>query len=159
MRKDTTFTGFKNIEGTSVLRVAEKLWSLSASLTIREALQRMYEDVNVLSKALPPLRPFDTSDVALNKVSSEVKLGRIAVPFLKIPYPNLKCTLLSLRGKSTPGTYRLQHNLSHPYDHTAVNFGIPDKSKTVNFASLNDAIIILRSRPRFHGEGKYQGCV
>lgn len=34
--------------------------------------------------------------VALEKVGTEVKLGRISGPFLKIPYPNLKCTPFSL---------------------------------------------------------------
>ena len=85
--------------------------------------------------------------VVLEKVNSEIKLGRIAGPFFRIPFPQLKCTPLSLREKSTPGSYRLLHNLSYPYDHTAVNFGIPEESKSVRYASLNDAIKVLQTRP------------
>ena len=74
------------------------------------------------------------------KLSQEISLGRIAGPFEHPPYPNFKCSPLSLREKSVPGTYRLLHNLSYPYDSTSVNGGIPQQYKTVRYATVQTAI-------------------
>ena len=79
-------------------------------------------------------------DAAAEKVSSEVSLGRIAGPFLDIPLSNFKCSPLSLREKSTPGKYRLLHNLSYPYDEQSVNFNIPMEASHLGYASVGDAI-------------------
>ena len=82
-------------------------------------------------------------DAALSKVKSEVELGRIAGPFPEIPLPNFKCSPLSLKEKSTPGKYRLLHNLSYPYDEQAVNFGIPSEASHLGYASVGDAITLI----------------
>ena len=59
--------------------------------------------------------------IALAKVNKEIDLGRIEGPFEDAPFKHFKCSPLALREKSTPGQYRLLHNLSLPYDDSAVN--------------------------------------
>ena len=81
--------------------------------------------------------------VARSKILSEVSLGRIAGPFSSPPLPNFICSPLSLREKSTPGSYRLLHNLSFPYDARAVNHNIPQDFSSLQYASVYDAIKIL----------------
>lgn len=83
--------------------------------------------------------------VALDKISGEINLGRIAGPFLSPPFDHFKCSPLALREKSTPGKYRLLHNLSFPYDLSSVNLNIPDSAAHVSYASLNDAFDIINS--------------
>ena len=77
----------------------------------------------------------------------EVNAGRIAGPFKDPPFNNFKISPLSLREKSTPGKYRLLHNLSYPYDQNSVNLGIPQKYKSVKYATVLDAVSIMNSMP------------
>ena len=74
------------------------------------------------------------------KIQKELALGRIAGPFDHPPLPNFKTSPLALREKSTPGTYRLLHNLSYPYDLSSVNFNIPKTHSTVQYQNINHAI-------------------
>ena len=60
-------------------------------------------------------------EVALEKIHGELDLDRIAGPFPYPPFDNFKCSPLALREKSTPGKFRLLHNLSYPYDLSSVN--------------------------------------
>ena len=83
-------------------------------------------------------------DTALAKVNKEVSLNRIAGPFKDVPFPHFKCSPLALREKSTPGQYRLLHNLSHPHDDTAVNANIPRELTKVTYATVEDATEIIR---------------
>ena len=69
--------------------------------------------------------------VGMEKINEEIQLGRIKGPFKEKPFDKFKISPLALREKSTPGTYRLLHNLSHPYDLRAVNVGIPQRFKSV----------------------------
>ena len=80
---------------------------------------------------------------ALKKVSAERALGRLAGPFKDKPFSPFKCSPLSLRPKSTPGKFRLLHDLSFPYDAHSVNAGIGDEDAKVQYASVKDAIEIL----------------
>ena len=82
-------------------------------------------------------------EAAIQKVMGEVELGRIAGPFADIPFPDFKCSPLSLREKSTPGKYRLLHNLSYPYDERAVNLNIPPEASHLQYASVLDAIALI----------------
>ena len=77
------------------------------------------------------------------KVFSEIKLGRVAGPFSYPPLKDFKCSPLSLREKSTPGKFRLLHNLSYPYNESAVNFNIPDEAAKLKYSSIIDVIDIL----------------
>ncbi len=78
------------------------------------------------------------------KLEEELTAGRIRGPFDKPPLPHFKCSPLSVREKSTPGTYRLLHNLSAPYDERAVNYNIPHEHTTVHYARLRDAIELIQ---------------
>lgn len=86
-------------------------------------------------------------DKVMEKVTSELDLGRIAGPFDSPPFDPFICTPLALREKSSKGKYRLLHNLSYPYDHTAVNLNIPDSAASVSYESLDRAFELLLPRP------------
>lgn len=79
------------------------------------------------------------------KVASEVEAGRIAGPFDAPPLLNLKCSPLALREKSTPGKFRLLHNLSYPHDSSSVNANIPRAVAKTEYATLDEAVFILNS--------------
>ena len=85
---------------------------------------------------------------AFNKVKSEVALDRIAGPFPSPPLKNFKCSPLALREKSTPGSYRLLHNLSFPYNSDSVNGNIPEENSKLQYASISDAIGIINNYGR-----------
>ncbi len=78
-----------------------------------------------------PLTLHNAASATLNpeavakKIRSELEAGRIAGPFTEVPFKIFKSSALSLREKSTPGQFRLLHNLSYPYDGKSVNFNIP----------------------------------
>ncbi len=50
---------------------------------------------------------------------------------------NSKCSPLSIREKSTPGQYRLLHNLLYPYDDKSVDHNISDKNSSVKYSTLH----------------------
>ena len=81
---------------------------------------------------------------ARDKVRAELKQGRIAGPFSSPPFPVFKVAPLALREKATPGKFRLLHDLSHPYDDRSTNAGIPDGAAKVSYASIKDAIDIVK---------------
>ena len=82
------------------------------------------------------------------KLEVEINLGRIAGPFKNAPFKNFKASPLSIREKSTPGSFRLLHNLSYPYDITSVNGGIPQTYKTVKYATIQSAVKVINSLGR-----------
>ena len=84
-------------------------------------------------------------EVALEKIHGELDLDRIAGPFPYPPFVNFKCSPLALREKSTPGKFRLLHNLSYPYDLSSVNLNIPDAAANVSYASVTDALDVINS--------------
>ena len=75
-----------------------------------------------------------------HKLQQEINSDRIAGPFKEPPFLNFKCSPLSLREKSEPGTFRLLHNLSYPYDSSSVNGGIPQEHKTVHYSTVQTAV-------------------
>ena len=84
------------------------------------------------------------SQIVKQKLQTELALGRIAGPFSKPPFPNFKSSPLALREKSTPGKYRLLHNLSYPYDSSSVNHNIPRTQSSVQYQNIQDAISLLQ---------------
>ena len=85
--------------------------------------------------------------IVLQKLQTELQLGRIAGPFKEPPFPSFHVSPLSLREKKQKGQYRLIHNLSYPYDHQSVNNNIPDIHKTVHYSTVGDAIRTLLKLP------------
>ena len=74
---------------------------------------------------------------------SEVARGRIAGPFKAPPLENFKCSPLALREKTTPGKYRLLHDLSFPHNGESVNANIPEEHSKLKYASIRDAIAVI----------------
>ena len=83
---------------------------------------------------------------AAAKINEEITLGRIAGPFSYLPFKYFKSCPLALRMKST-GKWRLLHNLSFPYNADSVNFCIDDNFKKVNYATINDAVNLVKIMP------------
>lgn len=97
-----------------------------------------------------PLMSTNSSSILKNlsivkqKISDELNLSRIAGPFNAPPFENFKVSPLSLREKSTPGKYRIIHNLSYPYNENSVNFHIPEKFSKVTYEHLSDALNLIQ---------------
>ena len=86
---------------------------------------------------------FENFAATKDLIETDVALGRIAGPFVSPPFDPFKVSPLTLREKSTPGKYRLIHNLSAPYDGTSVNDNIDDTCKTVKYESIGNIIALL----------------
>ncbi|XP_077783928.1 uncharacterized protein LOC144327573 [Podarcis muralis] len=81
--------------------------------------------------------------VARKKIAKEVALQRMAGPFDTPPFHNLHVSPLGIVPKKAPGEFRLIHNLSHPAG-TSVNDAIPPELCSVKYASLDQAIKMIR---------------
>ncbi len=46
----------------------------------------------------------------------------------------------SNKGETTPGKFRLLHNLSYPYDKKSVNFNMPKEEATAQYPKVSDAV-------------------
>ena len=95
---------------------------------------------NLLSATQNPVAVSD-------KLSKELSLGRIAGPFLERPFPSLRISPLGLIPKKTPGEFRLIHHLSFPYG-DSINSCIPNDASTVKYASIDDAVRLIRRTGR-----------
>ncbi|XP_077790847.1 uncharacterized protein LOC144328967 [Podarcis muralis] len=82
--------------------------------------------------------------VARKKIAKEVAMRRMAGPFVTPPFQNLHVSPLGIVPKKAPGEFRLIHNLSHPMG-TSVNDVIPPELCSVKYASLDQAIKLIRS--------------
>ena len=83
-------------------------------------------------------------DEVQRQLNHEIELERIAGPYDDPPFPNFKCSPLAIREKSTPGKFRLLHNLSYPYDARSVNFNISKENSTVKYESIQSAIKLIQ---------------
>lgn len=91
---------------------------------------------------------YDLESVTYSKLNSELESGRLKGPFDEPPFEPFHVSPMKLVEKSVEGTYRMIHNLSCPYDETAINHGIPDSSKTVKYAGLKTAIHKIMKHPK-----------
>lgn len=80
--------------------------------------------------------------VASGKLDEEVRLGRMAGPFLVKPIENLRISPIGLIPKSVPGSFRLIHNLSYPAS-GSVNDGINKQLCTVHYSNFDDAVNLV----------------
>jgi hypothetical protein len=87
-------------------------------------------------------------EIALQKINKELSAGRMKGPYSSPPFKHFRISPIKLVEKSTPGSYRLIHNLSWPYDDTSINANIPDPSKTVKYANINTAIQLIMQFPK-----------
>ncbi|MEW8547281.1 MAG: hypothetical protein AB2693_27555 [Candidatus Thiodiazotropha sp.] len=83
----------------------------------------------------------DNPDVVGRKLMKEIALGRVAGPFSKPPFPNLKISPIGVVPKKAPNEFRMIHHLSYPKNEgISVNDGIPREYAKVSYASVDDAI-------------------
>ena len=86
-------------------------------------------------------------EVVEGKLEAELEKGRIAGPFRKKPFKKFQISPLNVREKSVKGTFRLIHDLTHPYDDKSVNANIPQHEKTVKYSSIRDTVKTLEGLP------------
>lgn len=81
--------------------------------------------------------------VGREKISKELKLGRIAGPFSAPPFHDLVCSPLGLVPKKTPNEYRIIHDLSFP-EGASVNNHIPPSHSSVQYESIENEINLVK---------------
>jgi hypothetical protein len=102
---------------------------------------RVHRDAkNLRSTALNP-------DVISAQIIKEIKLGRVAGPFSKRPFPNLIVSPIGLVPKKTPGEYRMIHHLSYPSGESINDFIDPDLC-TVQYTSFDEAVHLVQDLGR-----------
>jgi len=67
----------------------------------------------------------------------------IVGPFSRPPFDNFISSPLGIVPKKTPGEFRLIHHLSYP-DGSSVNDFIPDHFSSLQYASIGDAIALIK---------------
>ena len=83
-------------------------------------------------------------DVVSGKLMKEIEAGRVVGPFKAPPYPTFRTSPIGLVPKKTPNEFRLIHHLSYPKG-SSVNDSIPDECSSVHYATISDAISILKN--------------
>ena len=82
--------------------------------------------------------------VVQDKLDKELRLGRIAGPFVDPPFENFIVSPLGLVPKKNPGEFRLIHDLSFPKGNS-VNSHIDPQFSTVQYEVLDHCIEIIQS--------------
>ena len=82
-----------------------------------------------------------------SKVASEVALGRIAGPFDTPPVDPLWVSPVGAVPKKIKGEYRMIQDLSYP-EGSSVNDGNPRELSTVHYATVDDAISLVKKSGR-----------
>ena len=77
--------------------------------------------------------------VVMEKLKKEIRLGRIAGPFVYPPMPNLRVSPIGLVPKSSGNAFRLIHHLSWP-EGNSVNDWIDREDSIVKYTSFDDAV-------------------
>lgn len=77
------------------------------------------------------------------KLQHEIQLGCIQGPFEKPPFPDLVCSPLGVVPKSSPGKFRLIHDLSFPFQ-DSVNSHIPDESAKVQYDTIQSVLELVK---------------
>ncbi len=76
-------------------------------------------------------------------IQEDLDQGRIVGPFNEPPFQHLHLSPISLRPKSTPGKFRLIHNLSSPYNFASINSNILQEDRTVTYESISTIIQVI----------------
>jgi hypothetical protein len=82
-------------------------------------------------------------NIALEKLSKEISLNRIAGPFNVPPFKNLQCSPIGLVPKKDGDDFRLIHHLSHP-EGSSINDLIPDELCSVSYTTVDEAIKVIK---------------
>jgi hypothetical protein len=105
-----------------------------------EGLKHSFEANNLSSCS-------DHPDAVDKKLAKELDAQRLAGPFATPPFPNFRISPLGVVPKKTPGEFRLIHHLSFPKG-TSVNDGISSQNTTVSYATITDAIQLIKQAGR-----------
>ena len=103
-----------------------------------------------LSKSITKIHQYKTVKLEnkrelVKKLNVELENGRILGPYASVPTENMVISPLYVIPKSTPGKFRLIHNLSYPRG-ASVNDHINDDDKSVHYYSLTDVARFLVGR-------------
>ena len=82
-----------------------------------------------------------------DKLAKELGASRIAGPFANPPFPLYRVSPLGVVPKKTPGEFRLIHHLSYPRG-ASINDGISSEYSTVSYATIDDAIRLIKRSGR-----------
>lgn len=82
-------------------------------------------------------------DIVREKITNEVKNGRMAGPFQFRPMSTLRVSPLGLIPKKTPGEFRLIHHLSYP-EGCSVNDFIDPEICSVQYTSFDEAVNMVQ---------------
>ena len=99
--------------------------------------ERFLESSNLKSALAQP-------HVVSAKLEKERAAGRIAGPFSSPPFPDFRCSPLGIVPKKDPSEFRSIHHSSYPKG-SSVNDYIPQEFSSVKYASINDAISVIKS--------------
>ena len=77
------------------------------------------------------------------KLTKELEAGRIVGPFSCPPLPSFHFSPLCIVPKKDPSEFRLIHHLSYPRG-SSVNDFIPEEFSCVHYATINNAIAIIK---------------
>ncbi|XP_077977132.1 uncharacterized protein LOC144432735 [Glandiceps talaboti] len=86
-------------------------------------------------------------EIVQKKLQKELEAGRLAGPFLSPPFPVFRVSPLGVVPKKDPNEFRLIHHLSYPAG-SSVNDGIPHKFASVQYATVDRAIEIIKTLGR-----------
>ena len=73
----------------------------------------------------------------------ELEAGRIRGPFPRPPFRKFVCSPLGIVPKKVPSEFRLIQRLSYPCG-SSVNDYIPERTSSVRYASISDAITVIK---------------
>ena len=79
-----------------------------------------------------------------DKLSKELAASRIVGPFDSPPFETFRVSPLGIVPKKLPGEFRLIHHLSYP-EGLSVNDGIPKELATVKYATIDDAVRLIKA--------------
>ena len=82
-------------------------------------------------------------EIVSAKLMKEIDAGRVVGPFKAPPFPNFRTSPIGIVPKKAPNEFRLIHHLSYPKG-SSVNDSIPDECSSVHYATISDAIHILK---------------
>lgn len=100
---------------------------------------------SVVAMRSPNLKSALDNPASVNdKLSKELTAGRIVGPFDVPPFDTFRTSPLGIVPKKSPGEFRLIHHLSYPAG-SSVNDGIPKELATVRYATIDDAIRLVKS--------------
>ena len=100
---------------------------------------------SLLAIRSPNLKSAMDNPTSVNdKLSKELTAGRIVGPFDTPPFETFRVSPLGIVPKKLPGEFRLIHHLSYP-EGLSVNDGIPKELATVRYATIDDAVRLIKA--------------